>query len=162
MHSEYRSAKVVFLRPHAATPSSGLFDRVRPSFATWRPTKSQRIAMTWALVLCLLALSLVTIHHHMPQSKAATRQGGAPFLTGHVRGASSAGVLSVTCKVGGGHQRLAKQTGWSFSIDLPTAAQPCVIEWRAEDGQRLFAAAYRLNAGKSPAQTTTVSETTHV
>lgn len=162
MHHAHRSEKVVFLRPHTAPRPSGLLSRIRPVFATWRPTKPQRVAVIWASVLCVLPFCLVTMHHHMPQSKAATRQAGAPFLTGHVRGASSAGVLSVVCKVGGGHQRLTNQTDWHFSIDLPQAVQPCVLEWRAEDGQRLFAAANRLNDGKNPEQTTTVSATTHM
>lgn len=162
MHPVYRSGNVVFLGPRVTAEAGGPLHGVRALVRASGLSGVHRHLLTWVLPVCLLSSLILTMHQRMPSALAATTPTGVTSLAGSVQGATSAGVLSVVCRHGGGHQRLTRQNRWQFKLALEQASAPCLLDWRADNGQRFLGVLQRLKAGADDPQNVAVSAQSHL
>lgn len=80
------------------------------------------------------------------------------LLSGRVLDAPTDGFLTVRCRTGEAQASLSARAQGQFRLDMGPATAPCLLEWRATDGQRLFAIAPALER----TQPVEVSALTHI
>lgn len=70
----------------------------------------------------------------------------APVLTGSVLDDDADGQLTVQCRTGGMQTGLLTPSQGHFRLDMGTATAPCLLEWHATDGLRLWGIATSFEA----------------